>query len=65
MQWTGPMLWCDGLPSESLLMRGRADYLTDRYSERSEKALNAINRQIEKPCGDCEQKGRPFCRPHQ
>ena len=32
----------------TLLMRGRSDYLTDRYSERSERARAAINRQIEK-----------------
>ena len=32
----------------TLLMRGRTEYLTDRYSERNEKALKAINRQIEK-----------------
>lgn len=32
----------------TLLMRGRTDYLTDRYSERNERALKAINRQIEK-----------------
>jgi arsenical resistance protein ArsH len=32
----------------TLLMRGRTDYLTDRYSERSERALKAINRQIAK-----------------
>jgi arsenic resistance protein ArsH len=30
----------------TLLMRGRADYLTDRYSERNERAVKAINRQI-------------------
>ncbi|WP_338768913.1 arsenical resistance protein ArsH [Massilia sp. METH4] len=30
----------------TLLMRGRTDYLTDRYSERSERALKAIDRQI-------------------
>jgi arsenic resistance protein ArsH len=29
-------------------MRGRTDYLTDRYSERSERALKAINSQIQK-----------------
>lgn len=32
----------------TLLMRGRTDYLTDRYSERSERALKAIDRQIQK-----------------
>jgi arsenic resistance protein ArsH len=32
----------------TLLMRGRTDYLTDRYSERSERALRRINAQIEK-----------------
>jgi arsenic resistance protein ArsH len=32
----------------TLLMRGRTDYLTDRYSERSERARKAIDRQIEK-----------------
>ncbi|WP_288380854.1 arsenical resistance protein ArsH [uncultured Massilia sp.] len=32
----------------TLLMRGRTDYLTDRYSERSEKALKAINKQIDR-----------------
>jgi arsenic resistance protein ArsH len=32
----------------TLLMRGRTDYLTDRYSERNENALKTINRQIEK-----------------
>jgi len=31
----------------TLLMRGRTDYLTDRYSERSEKALKSINKQIQ------------------
>ncbi|NVD97959.1 arsenical resistance protein ArsH [Massilia sp. BJB1822] len=30
----------------TLLMRGRTDYLTDRYSERNERARKAINRQI-------------------
>jgi arsenic resistance protein ArsH len=32
----------------TLLMRGRTDYLTDRYSERSERALRRINAQINK-----------------
>jgi arsenic resistance protein ArsH len=32
----------------TLLLRGRSDYLTDRYSERGERALKAINRQVEK-----------------
>ena len=32
----------------TLLTRCRADYLTDRYSERNERALKAIDRQIEK-----------------
>ncbi|MGH8854524.1 MAG: arsenical resistance protein ArsH [Telluria sp.] len=32
----------------TLLMRGRTDYLTDRYSERSERALRSINAQIDK-----------------
>lgn len=32
----------------TLLMRGRSDYLTDRYSERSERARKAIDRQIER-----------------
>lgn len=30
----------------TLLMRGRSDYLTDRYSERSERALRKIDAQI-------------------
>ncbi len=30
----------------TLLMRGRSDYLTDRYSERNERAQRAIDRQI-------------------
>ncbi|MFC0253726.1 arsenical resistance protein ArsH [Massilia consociata] len=32
----------------TLLMRGRTDYLTDRYSERSERALRKIDAQIAK-----------------
>jgi arsenic resistance protein ArsH len=32
----------------TLLTRGRSDYLTDRYSERSERALRSINAQIDK-----------------
>jgi arsenic resistance protein ArsH len=32
----------------TLLLRGRTDYLNDRYSERSERARKAIDRQIEK-----------------
>jgi arsenic resistance protein ArsH len=32
----------------TLLTRGRSDYLTDRYSERNERAAKAINRQIDK-----------------
>jgi len=30
----------------TLLMRDRMDYLTDRYSERNERAKKAIDRQI-------------------
>jgi len=30
----------------TLLMRGRTDYLTNRYSERNERARQAIDRQI-------------------
>lgn len=30
----------------TLLMRGRTEYLTDRYSERNERAVKAINKQI-------------------
>jgi arsenic resistance protein ArsH len=32
----------------TLLTRGRTDYLTDRYSERNERARKAIDRQIAK-----------------
>ncbi|MBV6320835.1 arsenical resistance protein ArsH [Duganella violaceipulchra] len=32
----------------TLLLRGRTDYLTDRYSERNERSMKAINRQLEK-----------------
>jgi arsenical resistance protein ArsH len=32
----------------TLLTRGRTDYLTDRYSERNERAQKAIDRQIQK-----------------
>ncbi|MGZ8290715.1 MAG: arsenical resistance protein ArsH [Telluria sp.] len=32
----------------TLLLRGRTGYLTDRYSERSERSIKAINKQIEK-----------------
>ncbi|MGX4643098.1 arsenical resistance protein ArsH [Massilia sp. SYSU DXS3249] len=32
----------------TLLARGRSDYLVDRYSERNERAMKAIDRQIEK-----------------
>jgi len=32
----------------TLLLRGRTDYLTDRYSERNERSVKAINNQIKK-----------------
>lgn len=32
----------------TLLLRGRTGYLTDRYSERNERAMQAIDRQIGK-----------------
>ncbi|MGZ8293537.1 MAG: arsenical resistance protein ArsH [Telluria sp.] len=32
----------------TLLLRGRTGYLTDRYSERSERTIKAINKQVEK-----------------
>jgi arsenic resistance protein ArsH len=32
----------------TLLLRGRTDYLTDRYSERNERSLRAIDNQIRK-----------------
>jgi arsenic resistance protein ArsH len=32
----------------TLLMRGRTSYLTDRYSERSERARAAIDRQLDR-----------------
>jgi arsenic resistance protein ArsH len=32
----------------TLLLRGRTDYLVDRYSERSERTLKAVNRQVER-----------------
>lgn len=31
----------------TLLMRGRTDYLTDRYSERNERQLNAISKLVQ------------------
>jgi arsenic resistance protein ArsH len=32
----------------TLLLRGRTDYLTDRYSERNEQAKKAIDKQIQR-----------------
>jgi arsenic resistance protein ArsH len=32
----------------TLLLRGRTEYLTDRYSERNERAVKAINHQIQR-----------------
>ena len=32
----------------TLLLRGRSDYLTDRYSERNERSMQAIDRAISK-----------------
>jgi arsenic resistance protein ArsH len=32
----------------TILLRGRSDYLTDRYSERNEQAMRGTTRQIEK-----------------
>ena len=32
----------------TLLLRGRTDYLTDRYSERNERSIKAINQQLGK-----------------
>jgi len=32
----------------TILMRGHTDYLTNRYSERNERAMKAIDRQIER-----------------
>ena len=32
----------------TLLLRGRSDYLTDRYSERNERSRQAIDRAISK-----------------
>jgi arsenic resistance protein ArsH len=32
----------------TFLLRGRTDYLTDRYSERNEQAMKAINKQIQR-----------------
>jgi arsenic resistance protein ArsH len=36
------------LSKMTLLMRGRSDFLTDRYSEGNERALKAIDRHIAK-----------------
>lgn len=32
----------------TLLLRGRSDYLTDRYSERNAQVLKAIDQQIKR-----------------
>jgi arsenic resistance protein ArsH len=32
----------------TLLMRGRAEYLTDRYSERNERQMQAISKLVQK-----------------
>lgn len=32
----------------TLLLRGRTDYLTDRYSERNERSVKTIDKQIKK-----------------
>jgi len=32
----------------TLLLRGRTDYLTDRYSERNERSMKAIDQAIKK-----------------
>jgi arsenic resistance protein ArsH len=32
----------------TLLMRGRSDYLTDRYSERNERQMKAISKIVQK-----------------